>query len=141
VRPRIVAGKLPAILEFALDTETRDPLEAAAHGYVSVLARARGLRDKTDPLTPFQTEGDDARAIIEWMAKQPWSNGRVGLLGSGYGGYVAWAATKRMPPALKAIVTTDPMAPGIDLPMAGGIFVNPSYRWLYSVTAPSDDKL
>jgi putative CocE/NonD family hydrolase len=142
VRPRIVPGKLPAILEFALDTETRDALESAAHGYVSVLARSRGLRDKTDPLTPFQSEGDDARAVIEWMARQPWSNGRVGLLGAGYGGYVAWASTKRIPPALKAIVTTDPMAPGIDLPMAGGgIFFNSSYRWLYSVTAPTDDKL
>jgi putative CocE/NonD family hydrolase len=142
VRPRIVAGKLPAILEFTLDTETRDPLEAAAHGYVSVLARARGLRDKTDPLPPFQTEGDDARAVIEWMAKQAWSNGRVGLLGTNYGGYVAWAAAKRVPPALKVIVTSDPMAPGIDLPMSGGgIFVNPSYRWLYSVTAAPDDKL
>jgi len=142
VRPRIVAGKLPAILEFALETETRDPLEAAAHGYVSVLARVRGLRDKTDPLPPFQTEGDDARAVVEWMAKQTWSNGRVGLLGTNYGGYVAWAATKRMPPALKAIVTSDPMAPGIDVPMSGGgIFVNPSYRWLYNVTAAPDDKL
>lgn len=141
VRPRIVAGKLPAILEVALDTDVRDPLEAAAHGYVSVLARTRGLRDKSDPLAPFQTDGEDARAVIEWMAKQPWSNGRVGLLGSDYGGYVAWAAAKRMSPALKAIVTSNPMAPGIDVPMAGGIFVNPSYRWLYSVTAQPDDKL
>jgi uncharacterized protein len=141
VRPRITAGKLPAIVEFVLENETRDPLESAAHGYVSVLARVRGLRDKADPLPPFQSEGDDARAVIEWMAKQTWSNGRVGLLGSNYGGYVAWAATKRMPPALKAIVASDPIAPGIDLPMAGGIFVNPAYRWLYSVTAQPDDKL
>ena len=141
VRPRITAGKLPGIVEFALDTDTRDPLESAAHGYVSVIARIRGLRDKDNPLTPFQTEGDDARAVIEWMAKQEWSNGRVGLLGSNYGGYVAWAAAKRVPPALKAIVTSDPMAPGIDVPMMGGIFVNPSYRWLYSVTAATDDKL
>src|SRR5690349_18221454 len=142
VRPRITAGKLPAILEFALDTEVRDPREAAAHGYVSVLAHIRGLRDKTDGLAPFQTEGDDARAVIEWLAKQEWSNGRVGLLGTNYGGYVAWAAAKHVPSALKAIVTSDPMAPGIDVPMmGGGIFVNPSYRWLYSVTAAPDDKL
>jgi putative CocE/NonD family hydrolase len=141
VRPRIAPGKLPAILEFALDTDTRDPLEAAAHGYVSVLARTRGLRDKSDPLSPFETDGEDARAVIEWMAKQTWSNGRVGLLGSNYGGYVAWAAAKRIPSAVKAIVTSDPIAPGIDLPMSGGIFLNPSYRWLYSVTAQPDDKL
>ncbi|MEJ0039141.1 MAG: CocE/NonD family hydrolase [Gammaproteobacteria bacterium] len=141
VRPRIVSGKLPAILEFALDTETRDTREPAAHGYVSVFARVRGLRDKTDASQPFQTDGDDARAVIEWMAKQTWSNGRVGLLGTHYGGYVAWAAAKRVPPALKAIVTYDPMAPGVDLPMSGGIFLNHSYQWLYGVTAAPDDKL
>lgn len=141
IRPRIAADKLPAILEFALDTDVRDPLEAAAHGYVSVLARTRGLRDQSHPLSPFQTDGEDARAVVEWMAKQTWSNGRVGLLGSNYGGYVAWAAAKRIPAAVKAIVTSDPMAPGIDLPMAGSIFVNPSYRWVYGVTAQPDDKL
>ncbi len=141
VRPRIVAGKLPAILEFVLDTETPDARESAAHGYVSVIARARGLRDKTDPLVPFQTEGDDARAVIEWMSKQPWGNGRVGMLGTDYGGYVAWSAAKRVPAALKAIVTCDPMAPGVDIPMSTGIFMNAAYRWLYSVTAAPDDKL
>jgi putative CocE/NonD family hydrolase len=143
IRPRIVPapGKLPVILEFALETDVRDARESAAHGYASVLARVRGLRDKDDPLPPFEEEGDDARAAIEWVAKQPWSNGRVGLLGSNYGGYVAWAATKHMPAALKAMVTSDPMAPGIDLPMAGSIFVNPAYRWLYAVTAAPDDKL
>ncbi|MEJ1960915.1 MAG: CocE/NonD family hydrolase [Gammaproteobacteria bacterium] len=141
VRPQLDTGKLPALLEFTLDPGAHDAREAAAHGYVSVLAHPRGQGDKDTPFTPFQSDGDDARAVIEWIAKQPWSNGRVGMQGSGYGGYVAWAAAKRVPPALKAIVTSDPMAPGIDLPMSGGIFLNSAYRWVYGVTAEPDDKV
>ena len=141
VRPRIADGKLPALLEFTIDQGTHDGREPAAHGYVSVLAHARGQGDKEKPFVPFQSDGDDARAVIEWIAKQPWSNGRVGMQGSGYGGYVAWAVAKRLPPALKAIATSDPMAPGVDLPMSGSIFLNSAYRWVYGVTAPPDDKV
>ena len=143
VRSRIEAGRLPALLEFTIDQSAYDAREAAAHGYVSVLAHARGQsEDKSGKdFTPFQSDGDDARAVIEWIAKQPWSNGRVGMQGSGYGGYVAWAAAKHVPPALKAIATSDPMAPGIDLPMTSGIFLNSAYRWVYGVTAAPDDKV
>ena len=72
---------------------------------------------KFRPRAPFDSEGDDARAVIEWVARQPWSDGRVGMQGAGYGGFVAWSAAKRLPAALKAMVTSDPMAPGIDLPI------------------------
>ena len=80
----------------------------------SVLALARIVGDpKFRPRAPFESDGDDARAVIEWIAKQPWSDGRVGMQGAGYGGYVAWSAAKRPAAALKAIATSDPMAPGI----------------------------
>ena len=93
--------------------------EAAAHGYVSVLALSRIAGDpQFRPRAPFESEGDDARAVIEWIATQPWSDGRVGMQGNGYGGFVAWSAAKRPPAALKAIATSDPMAPGIDVPMS-----------------------
>ena len=62
----------------------------------------------------FESDGDDARAVIDWIAQQPWSDGRVAHAGHGYGGFVAWSAAKRLPAALKAIATSDPMAPGID---------------------------
>ena len=140
VRPRIEAGKLPALLEFTLDQAAHDGREPAAHGYVSVLVHT-GQGDKEKPFVPFQSDGENARAVIEWISKQPWSNGRVGMQGSGYGGYVAWAAAKRLPVALKAIATSDPMAPGIDLPMSGGIFLNPAYRWAYAFSAAPDDKI
>ena len=142
VRPRSATGSgtLPTLLEFSLDRSSRDAREAAAYGYVSVLALARIAGDPTfRPRAPFESEGDDAPAVIEWIAKQSWSDGRVGMQGVGYGGFVAWSAAKRRPAALKAIATSDPMAPGIDVPMSNGIVLNSAYRWVYKMLTPADD--
>ncbi len=144
IRPRLAtaAGGLPTLLEFTLDRSSRDAREAAAHGYASVLAAARIAGDaRVRPRAPFDSDGEDARAAIDWIAKQSWSDGRVGMQGVGYGGFVAWSAAKRLPAALKAIVTADPMAPGIDVPSRDRIFLNSAYRWVYGILAPPDDEL
>jgi uncharacterized protein len=140
IRPRLDTSPLPALLELAIAESTQDPREAAAHGYVGIVAYARGQRGTPGRTTPFQYDAEDAHAAIEWITKQPWSNGRVGMQGSGYSGYVAWSAAKKLPVALKAIVTSDPMAPGVDLPMSGGIFLNSAYRWTYDVMREPDEK-
>lgn len=143
IRPRISAGvdALPALLEFTLDRSNRDAREAAAHGYASVLALSRIAGDPAHrPRAPFESDGDDARAVIEWIAKQAWSDGRVGMQGAGYGGFVAWSAAKRLPPALKAIATSDPMAPGIGTPHPDGIYQSSAYRWAYDLLAAPDDE-
>jgi putative CocE/NonD family hydrolase len=85
-------------------------------------------------IAPYQHDGDDARAVINWIAKQPWSDGRVGMYGEGYGGFTPWAAAKRLPSALKAIATSAARAPGINVPMDGNIFQNSAYRWSLHVT-------
>jgi predicted acyl esterase len=144
VRPRSAAahGTLPTLLEFTLDRSGRDAREAAAHGYVSVLALSRiGGDPKSRPRGPFESDGDDARAVIDWIIEQPWSDGRVGMQGTGYGGFVAWSTAKRLPAALKAIATSDPMAPGIDVPMTNRIVLSSAYRWLYRLLPPPDDEL
>jgi hypothetical protein len=46
----------------------------------------------------------------------------------------------KAPLALQAIATTDPMAPGIDMPMAGSIFRNEAYRWAQRVAGRSGDE-
>ena len=141
VRPRITGDveSLPTLLEFTLDRSGHDPREAAAHGYASVLALARIAGDpQVRPRAPFESDGDDARAVIDWIAEQAWSDGRVGMQGAGYGGFVAWSAAKRLPAALRAIATSDPMAPGISLPNPNGIFHNSAYRWVYELLASSD---
>lgn len=140
VRPKTTTTPLPALLEYTLYGTSAYAREAAAHGYVGVVAYARGRGKSTGMAVPYQHDGDDARAVIDWIAKQPWSDGRVGMYGSTYSGFVQWAAAKRLPPALKAIATTSPTVPGLDVPDDGGVFRNFAYRWSLYVTNAIDEK-
>jgi putative CocE/NonD family hydrolase len=134
VRPQSLSKPLPALLEFTIYDSRNYAKECAAHGYVGVVAYTRGTHDSPRQVVPYQHDGDDARAVIDWIAKQPWSDGRVGMYGDAYSGFTSWAAAKRLPPALKAIATSATTAPGIDVPMGGNIFQNSAYRWSSYVT-------
>lgn len=129
VRPRHADTPLATLLEFTIDPGQDSANQSAAHGYAGVTAYTRGKLRTKGRITPFERDGEDARRVIEWIAQQPWSDGRVAMIGEGYGGFAAWAATQRMPAALKAIATADAMAPGIDFPMEGRIVRNQAYRW------------
>jgi putative CocE/NonD family hydrolase len=91
-------------------------------------------RGRAIPFVPYQHDGEEARALILWIAKQPWSDGRVAMVGEGYSGFTAWAAAAHPPAPLKAIATSAPWAPGVNMPMVGGIFENSAYRWSLQVT-------
>ncbi|MDR6539093.1 CocE/NonD family hydrolase [Variovorax soli] len=139
VRPARAGDALPTLLRFTLDPAEDDAQRSAVKGYVGVTAYVRGRTpDGKGAVWPFVRDGEDAAAVIDWIARQPWSDGRVGMLGDGYSGYAAWAAARRKPPALKAIATIAPMAPGIDFPMAGQIYRNAMVRWAqeHAMAAP-----
>ncbi len=144
VRPKGASGRLPTLLEYTADVGLPNyAIECAAHGYVGVVAYARGRLKPTGSFVPFQDEGNDVRAVIAWAAAQSWSDGRVGMYGGSFSGFAQWAAAKQLPRALKAIATSASIAPGIDVPMLGGIFQNSAYRWSYDLTntKPTDDAL
>lgn len=139
VRPRSAAGKLPTLLEFTIYVyPVNDAKECAAHGYVGVVAYARGKRANGQQAEPFRHDGEDARSVINWVSRQGWSDGRVGMYGAAYSGFTAWAAAKRPPAALKTIVAATPTAPGIDAPKEGNIYHNAAYRWDRYVTDTQD---
>jgi hypothetical protein len=131
VRPKDDSKPLPALLEFTIYVDSRNfARECAAHGYVGVVAFTRGERRSPGSVIPFRHDGEDARAVINWIAKQPWDDGRVGMYGGTYSAFTQWAAASRhLPPALKAIATSSATAPGIDFPMTGNIVRNAGYRW------------
>jgi putative CocE/NonD family hydrolase len=129
VRPG-AKGTLPTLLRFTLDPAEDDAQRSAVKGYVGVTAYVRGRTpDGKGEVWPFVRDGEDAAAVIDWIARQPWSDGRVAMLGDGYSGYAAWAAARRKPAALKAIANIAAMAPGVDFPMAGQIYRNSMVRW------------
>jgi putative CocE/NonD family hydrolase len=133
VRPK-GSKPLPALLEFTIYDTKNYAMECAAHGYAGVVAYTRGKHTNPDVVIPYQHDGVDAAAVINWIARQPWSDGRVGMYGNGYSGFTPWAAAKNPPAALKAIAVSAPNAPGIDVPMGGSIFQNSAYRWSSFVT-------
>jgi putative CocE/NonD family hydrolase len=142
IRPKGPPEKpLPVLLEYSMYVTPGFVREAAAHGYVGIIAYARGRGKGTGTPLPYQHDGDDVRAVIDWIAKQPWCDGQVGMYGTTYSGFTALAAAKRLPPALRAIATTSPTIPGIDVPDDGGVFRNSAYRWSLFVTNAIDERL
>ncbi|MDP9077179.1 MAG: CocE/NonD family hydrolase [Bacteroidota bacterium] len=107
---------------------------AAAHGYVGMVADTRGKRLSPDPIEPYEHESRDVNIVIDWISKQPWSNGKVGMYGGSYSGYAQWAATKHMNKALKTIVPYVAAIPGQGLPMENNVFLNVNYQWAFYVT-------
>jgi uncharacterized protein len=133
IRPKNPAGGLPALLELGIDVSRSYAKESAAHGYAGIAARLL-IGPHEVPFVPFQHDGEEALAVIAWITKQPWSDGRVGMFGEGYSGFIPWAAATRPPAALRAIAAFGPTAPGINVPMAGNIFQNSAYRWSLQAT-------
>lgn len=75
----------------------------ARHGFAVVCQDTRGRGDSPGEFVPFQHEGADGADTIEWISRQPWSNGRVGMYGFSYPGTVQLLAAAERPPALAAI--------------------------------------
>ena len=136
VRPRRLVGPQPAVLELTIyagaDNRTT-AMEAAAQGFVGIVATSRGKRESAGPVVPWEPEAADAYDLLEWISHQPWSNGAVGMLGGSYSGFTQWAAAKHLHPALKTIVPAAAAAPGIDFPRENGIVLNFQYSWAHYV--------
>ncbi|WP_114241856.1 CocE/NonD family hydrolase [Dyella sp. C9] len=145
MRPR-KAGPLPALLEFTIYASSPEVILSrarlsAARNYAGVLGFTRGKVCSPNKPSAYLTDADDTSALIDWISHQPWSDGRVGMYGGSYEGFTQWAAAKRMPKALKAIMPSTPVAPGIDVPMEGNVFWNFVYPWpFYTLNAKFNDK-
>jgi uncharacterized protein len=138
VRPKN-AGPLPALLEFTIyadaSTNFSEARRSASNGYVGVVGLTRGKGCSRDAPVPYEHDGADGAALIDWISKQPWSDGRVATFGASYNGFAQWAIAKHRPPALKAMMDSVSNAPGIDAPMTGGVFVRFQYPWIFYTTS------
>lgn len=76
----------------------------ARSGYRVVLQEARGRYDSEGRFVPFVNEGEDGAEALAWVRERAWCNGRVALLGVGYGAYAAWAALARAGTGVDALV-------------------------------------
>jgi putative CocE/NonD family hydrolase len=79
-------------------------------GYVVAAVDIRGTGRSEGRLVPYEysdIELEDGELVIDWLARQPWSNGNVGMFGISWGGFNSLQMALRNPPALKAILAVD----------------------------------
>jgi putative CocE/NonD family hydrolase len=79
-------------------------------GYAMAAVDIRGTGNSEGRLIPYEyseIEQKDGEFVIDWLSKQPWSSGAVGMFGISWGGFNSIQMAARNPPALKAIVAID----------------------------------
>jgi hypothetical protein len=91
----------------------------ASHGYVVAVQDKRGKFRSEGVYTVSGGDANDGYDSIDWLSKQPWSNGRVGTYGCSYLGDVQIFLAQKKPPALKAMI---PQASGSSAGSINGIY-------------------
>ncbi len=100
-------GKFPVIVIRTPYKKEMSELQGrfyARRGYVTVIQDVRGRFGSPGEWEPFVNEPKDGFDTIEWAAAQPWSTGKVGMIGASYVGWVQWWAAREKPPHLVTII-------------------------------------
>ena len=75
----------------------------AERGYVTVVQDCRGRYDSEGGFSKYVDEGPDGYDTVEWIARQPWSNGKVGTYGLSYAAHTQAALACLNPPHLSCM--------------------------------------
>ena len=103
-QPCVVVTNGYSGLDYALRPDLR---LLAAYGYPVVLARLRGVPPSEGKAGLYERYGQDGHDVIEWTARQPFCNGRVGMIGASLLGISQWLAAKERPAHLAVVVPDD----------------------------------
>ncbi|MEO1084583.1 MAG: CocE/NonD family hydrolase, partial [Acidobacteriota bacterium] len=118
------AGPWPAVLIRTYLGKAQHTAEAvgwARRGFACAVQDVRGRYDSGGEWRPYATERRDGRAAVEWLVRQPWSNGEVAAAGGSYGAFTAWSAALAHP-AVRAVISAVPaMRPMPLQPEDGGV--------------------
>jgi uncharacterized protein len=92
-------------------------------GFGYVFQDCRGRYDSEGEWEPFRNEREDGWDTLDWIARQPFCNGNIGMTGGSYEGYTSWIQAPDSHCALKAIAPLVPLPdPIINVPYQNGAF-------------------
>ncbi|WP_251978445.1 CocE/NonD family hydrolase [Salinicola avicenniae] len=148
---------VPAVIE-CIPYRRRDATSAddermhpyfAGHGYAALRIDLRGSGDSDGVLEDEYLAGeqDDIVAAIDWIARQTWCDGNVGMMGISWGGFNSLQVSARQPPALKAIIAVGATVDRYhdDVHYKGGAILNEHFGWAASslsfMSRPPDSEL
>ena len=129
-----VAGRFPAVVRrtpYGKDFTLQRSMfwrRLTPAGFVVVVQDVRGRFGSGGRWRPLRDDGADGADLLAWIAAQPWSNGKVGTVGTSYDGATQHAVAIEGAPALAAMIPVDAMTnPGRHGMRNGGAF---ELRWL-----------
>lgn len=110
---KVMEGKFPVILTrlpYGKDGCKRYAPFFAKNGYVFVAQDTRGCYKSEGKWHMLSDDGRDGVDTAAWIAKQPWSNGEIGMMGTSYYGGTQHAMAMAKAPQLKTIIPVDAMS-------------------------------
>lgn len=138
-------GPFPIVLSrtpYGKDQGRGDAESINKAGYARVVQDCRGRFKSEGKYLPWENDIEDGYDTLEWLAKQPWSNGKVGMTGGSALGITTHLAAMSGHPALKAaFVTVSHGSPYQNANYPGGIYLkNMREEWLRRQGVPPPDE-
>jgi putative CocE/NonD family hydrolase len=110
----------------------------AARGYVVVVNDVRGRYASEGTWRLIADDPQDGFEIVEWIARQEWSDGKVGTFGTSYPGGTQHALAEMNPPHLTTMVPIDAVSNcGVSGMRQGGAFELRFFNWIFQTGAPN----
>lgn len=132
-RPSVQRAPLPCVFTmtpYISQTYHERGRYFSANGYVFLTIDVRGRGNSEGDFTPLLQEVDDVRDVVDWLARQPYCDGKLSMWGGSYAGTNQWLAAKWRSPQLRSIVPVAAPWPGFDFPMNSNIFLSYDMIWL-----------
>lgn len=105
----------------------------AGRGYVFVAQDTRGRYASEGTWRLLSDDGRDGVDCAAWIGKQPWSNGRIGMIGTSYVGGTQHAMALARAPELMTVIPVDAVAnPGRQSMRNAGAFEMRFWNWIFS---------
>jgi putative CocE/NonD family hydrolase len=134
-------GKFSTIL--ARTPYNKDGMKAdaewfAARGYASIINDVRGRYASEGTWRMIVDDPSDGYDVVQWIISQPWSNGKIGTIGTSYVGGTQHALACANPPGLAAMIPVDSLSNcGIAGIRHGGAYEMRFMNWIFTIGAPN----
>ncbi len=133
-----IQEKLPTILERTPYDKLRAGDVSLAHyysarGYAVVIQDTRGRYKSEGVWHMLNDDGKDGADVCAWIGKQPWSNGKIGMIGTSYVGGTQHAVALEKAPNLVTVIPADAMSNlGYQSMRNAGAFELRFWNWIFT---------
>lgn len=134
-------GRFPTLLTrtpYDKNGGEREGRYYAERGYNVVANDVRGRYGSEGTWRLMVDDPSDGFDVVEWIAAQPWSDGKLGTFGTSYPGGTQHALAEMNPPHLTAMVPVDALSNcGVSGMRHGGAFELRFMNWIFNIGAPN----